>query len=221
MKFSEQLRQKVDAIWEASFEHPFVKGVADGSLPIECFKHYLKQDSFYLSKFAQAQAIGAAKANDFYTTSQMAHHAKSSYEAEHALHEQFARDLDLSKDGVIHNEDPAPTAVAYTNHILAASYKGSLGDVIAALLPCYWLYYEIGEKYKGSKPGHPIYQKWIDTYGDEWFATLVKEQIDRLDDLAERASEEDRKRMEKIFVTSSKYEYMFWEMSYTLEDWPV
>ena len=151
----------------------------------------------------------------------MAHHAKSTYDAEHMLHEAFAKDLELSDGGIINVENPAPTAVAYTNHILACSYKGSLGEIIAALLPCYWLYYEIGEKFKGSKPGHPIYQKWIDTYGDEWFATLVKEQIDRLDELAEKASEEERQRMESIFLTSSRYEYMFWEMSYTLEEWPV
>ncbi|MDG5787927.1 thiaminase II [Evansella sp. AB-P1] len=221
MKFSQQLRQKVDAIWEASFEHPFVKGVADGSLPLECFTYYVKQDSFYLSKFAQAQSIGAAKALDFYTTGQMAHHAKSTFDAEHMLHEGFAKELGISVDGKIENEDPAPTAVAYTNHILAASYKGSLGEVIAAILPCYWLYWEIGEKYKGSTPGVPIYQKWIDTYGDEWFETLVNEQIDRLDAWAEQASEAEKKRMESIFIKSSKYEYMFWEMSYTLEKWPV
>lgn len=222
MKFSEQLREKVDSIWNASFEHPFVKGVADGSLPIECFAYYVKQDSFYLSRFAQAQSIGAAKALDFKTTSQMAHHAKSTFDAEHMLHEGFSKDLGLTKNKEGHMADePAPTAVAYTNHLLSVAYKGTLADTIAVILPCYWLYWEIGEKYKGSTPGHPVYQKWIDTYGDEWFETLVKEQINRLDELAEKASEEDKKRMESIFITSSRYEYMFWEMAYNLEEWPV
>ncbi|WP_100405812.1 thiaminase II [Bacillus solitudinis] len=223
MKFSEQVRKKVDSIWEASFQHPFVKGVAEGTLPLECFAYYVQQDSFYLSKFAQVQAIGAAKSEDFQTTAQMAFHAKSTFDAEHMLHEGFAKDLDLKKNeqGHMVAGEPAPTAVAYTNHLFSVSYKGSLGDVIAAILPCYWLYWEIGEKYKGSKPGHPVYQKWIDTYGDEWFEKLVKEQINRLDELAEKASDAQRQRMEEIFVTSSRYEYMFWEMAYTLETWPV
>ncbi|MEC2078533.1 thiaminase II [Metabacillus fastidiosus] len=221
MKFSEYLRKKVEPIWDASFQHPFVTGVADGSLPLECFSYYVQQDSFYLSCFAQVQSIGAAKSLDFYTTSRMAFHAKSSYDAEHLLHEQFAKELGLSKDGVIVVEEPAPTALAYTNHLFSVAYKGSLGEVIAAILPCYWLYYEIGEKYKGSTPGVPIYQKWIDAYGDEWFETLVVEQINRLDEWAEKASEDEKKRMESIFITSSKYEYMFWEMAYTIEKWPI
>ncbi|WP_062046967.1 thiaminase II [Bacillus sp. JCM 19034] len=221
MKFSEHLRKQVDSIWKASFEHPFVTGVADGTLPLEAFKHYVKQDSYYLSKYAQVQSIGAAKANDFYTTSRMALHAKSTYDAEHMLHEGFAKELGLSNDGQIIVENPAPTAVAYTNHLFASAYKGTLGDVIAAILPCYWLYWEIGEKFKGAKPGVAIYQKWIDTYGDEWFGNLVKEQIDRIDELASRASDEEKKRMEDIFIKSSKYEYMFWQMAYTLEEWPV
>ncbi|WP_017727759.1 thiaminase II [Halalkalibacterium ligniniphilum] len=221
MKFSEYLRQKVDSIWEASFQHPFVKGVADGSLPLECFSYYVQQDSFYLSQFAQVQSLGAAKALDFHTTSRMAFHAKSTYDAEHLLHEGFAKELGISKEGTIVVDEPAPTAIAYTNHMFSVSYKGTLGDVIAAILPCYWLYWEIGEKYKDSKPGVPIYQKWIDTYGDEWFESLVKEQIDRLDKWADKASEAEKQRMESIFITSSKYEYMFWEMAYTLEKWPV
>ncbi|WP_026671969.1 thiaminase II [Alkalihalobacterium bogoriense] len=221
MKFSEHLRKKVDSIWEGSFSHPFVTGVADGSLPIECFRYYVQQDSYYLSKFAQVQSIGAAKAKDFYTTSRMAYHATTSYEAEHMLHEGFAKELGISKDGVIVVDNPAPTALAYTNHLFSAAYKGSLGDVLAAILPCYWLYWEIGEKFKGSSPGVPIYQKWIDTYGNEWFGSLVKEQIERMDAYAEQASEEEKRQMESIFITSSKYEYMFWEMAYTLEDWPI
>ncbi|GAE30563.1 thiaminase II [Halalkalibacter hemicellulosilyticus] len=221
MKFSEHLRKQVDSIWNASFEHPFVTGVADGSLSLDAFKHYVKQDSYYLSKFAQVQSIGAAKALDFYTTSRMAFHAKSTFDAEHMLHEGFAKELGLSEEGHITVENPAPTAVAYTNHLFASAYKGTLGDVIAAILPCYWLYWEIGEKFKGAKPGVAIYQKWIDTYGDEWFGDLVQEQINRLDDWASKASDGEKKRMEEIFVTSSKYEYMFWEMAYTLEEWPV
>lgn len=221
MKFSEQLRKKVDPIWEASFQHPFVTGVADGSLPIECFSYYVQQDSYYLSKFAQVQSIGAAKALDFHTTARMAFHAKSSYDAEHMLHEGFAKELGLSKDGVIVVDNPAPTALAYTNHLFSVAYKGTLGEVIAAILPCYWLYWEIGEKYKGATPDVPIYQKWINTYGDEWFGSLVKEQIERIDEWADKASDEEKARMEAIFVTSSKYEYMFWEMAYRLEDWPI
>lgn len=218
--FSQQLREKADAIWEASFTHPFVTGIADGSLPLDRFRFYVMQDAFYLSKFAQVQALGAAKASDLYTMGRMAFHAQSTYNAELALHEGFAEDLGITEaDKEIFQ--PAPTAYAYTTHMMSVAYTGTLGEIIAAILPCYWLYMEIGERFKGATPAEPIYQKWVNTYGDEWFGELVREQIERLDALAAVAPEEERKRMEQHFLISSQYEYLFWEMAYRKETWPV
>ena len=101
------------------------------------------------------------------------------------------------------------------------AYEGHLGDIIAAILPCYWLYYEIGERLKECQPEEPIYNEWISAYGSDWFRTLVEEQITRLDTIAEKVTEADRKRMKQHFIISSQYEYSFWEMAYTLEKWPV
>ena len=98
-----------------------------------------------------------------------------------------------------------------------AAYEGHLGDTIAAILPCYWLYYEIGERLKECQPEEPIYNEWISAYGSDWFRTLVEEQITRLDTIAEKVTEADRKRMKQHFIISSQYEYSFWEMAYTLE----
>lgn len=218
--FSQEVREKADPIWQASFRHPFVTGVADGTLPLDRFKFYVMQDSFYLSKFAQVQALGAAKAPDLFTSCRMAFHAKSTYDAEMALHEGFAVDLGITEEEKA-NFQAAPTAYAYTTHLMAAAYNGGLGDIIAAILPCYWLYLEIGEKFKGANPEEPIYQKWIATYGGDWFEELVREQIERVDQLAESASEAERKRMEQHFLISSQYEYSFWEMAYCKETWPV
>ncbi|PTN42318.1 thiaminase II, partial [Bacillus thuringiensis] len=112
-------------------------------------------------------------------------------------------------------------AYAYTSHMYRAGYEGHLGDIIAAILPCYWLYYEIGERLKECQPEEPIYNEWISAYGSDWFRTLVEEQITRLDTIAEKVTEADRKRMKQHFIISSQYEYSFWEMAYTLEKWPV
>ncbi|GAX90129.1 thiaminase II [Effusibacillus lacus] len=218
--FSGYLREKADAIWQASFQHPFVTGVADGTLPLDRFKFYVMQDAFYLSRFAQVQALGAAKAPDLYTSGRMAFHAQTTYNAELALHEGFAADLGITDEDKAQFQ-PAPTAYAYTTHMLSVAYTGTLGEIIAAILPCYWLYLEIGERFKGAKPAEPIYQKWIDAYGGDWFAELVREQIARLDSLAAYATEEERRKMEQHFLISSQYEYSFWEMAYRKETWPV
>ncbi|MED4604291.1 thiaminase II [Paenibacillus validus] len=220
MKFSEQLRAAVDTSWNASFEHPFVRGIGDGTLPLDCFRHYVLNDAYYLSQFARVQALGAAKAGDLYTVNRMAVHAQGTYGAELSLHEKFAKLLGITEEEHAAFE-PAPTAYAYTSHMLRAAYSGSLGDIVAAILPCYWLYYEIGERLQSCTPDEPIYREWIAAYGGEWFRELVEEQIARLDELAEQASEADRERMKRHFVISSRYEYMFWEMAYDKEAWPI
>ncbi|MBM6617745.1 thiaminase II [Bacillus suaedaesalsae] len=219
MKFSEQLRKEVNEIWEASFNHPFVTRLANGSLPVGCFRYYVLQDSYYLQQFARVQAIGAAKARDLHTTARMAAHAQGTSEAELSLHENFSKRLGITEEEKAAFK-PAPSAYAYTSHLYRAA-DGHLGHIIAALLPCYWLYYEIGERLKGSVPEEPIYQEWIAAYGADWFRTLVEEQINRLDEIAKNVTEEDRNVMREHFWISSQYEYSFWEMAFRLEEWPV
>ena len=99
---------------------------------------------------------------------------------------------------------------------------GHLGDVIAAILPCYWLYYEIGERLKGCHQ-KPIYKEWITAYGGDWFRTLVEEQINRIDEIAKKVTEEDKLRMKEHFILFLvvNMNTPFWEMAYRLETWPV
>ncbi|WP_420889893.1 thiaminase II [Geobacillus kaustophilus] len=172
MSFAKQLRQAADPIWQASFRHPFVQELGQGTLAREKFRYYVMQDAYYLRHFARVQAIGAAKSPDLATTARLAHHAQSTCEAELSLHETFAELLGITEEeraAFI----PAPTAYAYTSHMYRAAYEGHLGDVIAAILPCYWLYYEIGERLKMCRPNDPIYEKWIGTYSSDWFRSLV------------------------------------------------
>lgn len=219
LKFSTYVRKEADPIWEASFNHPFVKGIGDGTLPIDNFRYYVMQDSYYLESFARVQSLGGAKADSLEVTNRMAIHAQGTYEAEMELHRTFSKLLNISKEE-LQNFKPAPTAYAYSSHMFRSAQFGHLGDIIATLLPCYWLYYEVGERLKDKSPNEPIYKEWIKTYGSEWFKELVDEQINRLDEIAEKVTDLDRKRMEEQFMISSQYEYLFWEMAYTLEKWP-
>ncbi|MRG86152.1 thiaminase II [Salinibacillus xinjiangensis] len=220
MKFSQLVKEEAKAYWESSFNHPFVKGIGDGTLPLENFRYYVMQDSYYLSHFARVQSIGAAKAKKLETTNRMAAHAQGTYQAEMGLHETFSKLLGITKEEQ-ESFKPSPTAYAYTSHLYRAAYNGHLGDIIAAILPCYWLYYDIGERLKDSKPDEPIYQEWISAYGGDWFKALVEEQIDRLDEIAEQVTEQDRLQMKEHFLISSSYEYLFWEMASQKESWPL
>lgn len=218
--FTEELRKKADQIWESNLNHPFVEGIANGNLPLENFKYYVLQDSYYLSHFARIQALGAARAEDLFTTSRLAAHAQGTNEAELALHEKFIKQLYVTEEELAAFE-PAPTAYHYTSHLYRVAASGSLGEIIAAILPCYWIYHEIGERFEGAQPKEKIYKEWIAAYGGEWFGQLVQEQINRLDDLAMNASNSERKKMTQHFLLSCQYEYLFWEMAYSLEKWPT
>ncbi|WP_137789467.1 thiaminase II [Bacillus sp. E(2018)] len=218
--FTDILRERAASIWEANLQHPFVKGIADGDLSLERFRYYVLQDSYYLSHFARIQAMGAARAEDLYTTSRMAAHAQGTNDAELGLHETFMKQLGVTEEELADFE-PAPTAYHYTSHLYRVAESGSLGEIIAAILPCYWIYQEIGETFKGATPQDPIYQEWIAAYGGEWFTELVQEQIDRLNQLAEKASDHEKNKMIQHFLISCQYEYSFWEMAYTLEKWPI
>lgn len=123
MTFSAQIRQAVEPIWAASMEHPFVKGIGDGTLPLENFRFYIQQDSYYLTSFAKILALGAAKAPDIETTNQFADFAKHTYSAEIGLHEQFSKRLGITAE---EKElfKPAPTTYAYTSHLYRAGHAG-------------------------------------------------------------------------------------------------
>ncbi|MBD1381886.1 thiaminase II [Metabacillus arenae] len=218
--FAEKCRIHSNKWWQESFNHPFVKGIGDGTLSLEAFKYYVLQDSYYLSNFAKVQSYAGAMADDLHTTNRMAAHAQGTYEAELSLHREFSELLGISKEEVEQFE-PSPTAYAYTSHMYRSVLSGKIGEVIAALLPCYWLYLEVGEHLKTCTPSEPIFQQWIAAYNGDWFRELVEEQIQRLNELAEAASEKERRRMMDNFYKSSYYEYQFWQMAYTQETWKL
>lgn len=216
--FTQLIRQEANEIWEANFNHPFVQGIAKGTLSLESFKYYIMQDSYYLSHFARIQAIGASRAEDLSITAKMAAHAQGTYQAELGLHESFMGQLGVTKED-LKSFEPAPTAYAYTSHLYRVAASGSLGEIIAAILPCYWIYHEIGELLRNAAPETPVYQEWIAAYGSDWFTELVNEQINLLDALAEKASDHEKEKMKQHFLISCHYELQFWEMAFTLEGW--
>ncbi|WP_039044546.1 thiaminase II [Sporosarcina sp. ZBG7A] len=220
MTFCEEVRELCNESWEASFNHPFVQHLAAGTLPEDIFRFYVLQDSYYLKHFAKVHALAAVQAKDLATTQRFAQHAEETCGAEISLHEGFFELLDVT-DEVLNSFEAAPTAYAYTSHLYRTAMNGDIADTLAALLPCYWLYYEIGERLKNATPNHPIYDKWIATYGSEWFEEATREQINRMNELADSVSLEKREELKAHFVKSSHYELQFWEMAWTQQKWAV
>lgn len=218
MKFTDELREATRNSWEQSLNHPFVKGIANGDLPLETFKNYILQDIYYLKHYAKAHALAAAQTDDFTLTAMLAEKARSTAEAELEIHEEHAEILHIT-DEEMQNFKPAPTAYSYTSHLYRATQTGRLAHSIAAMLPCYWLYADIGVKYKDARPEEQLYINWLEMYASDWFQDATVEMIDLLDALVENETEAEKEKIKEQFIIAKEFELAFWEMSYTHEKW--
>jgi thiaminase/transcriptional activator TenA len=218
--FHDVLKQAAQPIWDAILAHPFLKELGEGSLPHDRFLYFIRQDYLYLFDFARVLCVGGSKAEDLDTLEMFAKHAANAVAVERAMHTEFAQRLGVSLEALQHTQR-TPTTQAYTRHLLAVAREGTLGEIVAAVLPCYWIYWEVGLHLAKCQPADAIYQAWIKAYGAEAFAALVQQQLNLVDRLGMRAPAHERERMAEHFTLSSRYEYLFWDDAYHLTAWPV
>ena len=188
---------------------------------MERFTYFILQDYVYLLDFAQVLCQGGAKSPDLETLELFCRHALGAVEVERSFHASFGKSLGLSR-GQLDGVTKGPTTEAYINHLQTVARSGTLAELVAAVLPCYWIYGEVGRRLYKNRPAKPkIYRQWIETYASEGFWQPVREQIQLMDRLGNGASRREKKRMARNFILSSRYEFMFWEQAYRLEQWPV
>ncbi|GAA1462619.1 thiaminase II [Nocardiopsis exhalans] len=201
-------RDAIDAL-------PFVRGIGDGSLSRERFDYYMTQDALYLRGYARALASAASQAQ---TSDEIAFFAKAAHGAivvESSLHEGTV--------GSVGEEvRPSPTCTAYTSYVLSLAHTQGYPELVAGILPCFWIYTDVGERLTakaGDLTEHP-YGEWIATYGDEEFARSTEQVKAIADRLAEGAGEATVARMREAFVRATAYEWMFWDAAWRQETWP-
>lgn len=214
------LWQAITGIYAEILAHPFVTGLTDGSLPREAFRFYVVQDAHYLREYARALAVCAAKAPAEADIEMFAEHAAGALAVERALHDSFFADFGMSP-GQVAATPMAPTNRAYTSYLLATAYGGSFAEALGAVLPCYWIYWEVGKELIQRGSPDPLSQRWIDTYGGEEFAAVVRQVLALTDRIGAELPDAERARARAHFVLTSRYEWMFWDMAWRQEPWPV
>ncbi|GGH87447.1 thiaminase/transcriptional activator TenA [Pullulanibacillus pueri] len=220
MLFSEQLRHEGNPIFEAIFQHPFVQGIATGELHKEQLIHYVKQDYEYLNTFMRVYGLAISKSSSRKDIELFNSQITFVLNSESHPHHNFCRMADVSYEE-LQGFPMAPTAHHYTHHLMTVAHEGTLAEIISALLPCPWTYMDIGQRLLhevSPKPDHPFYE-WITFYGQT--GHINDQFCKRLDALAQTATKEERQRMLDHFLISCQLEYKFWDMAYTLEEWPV
>ena len=218
MKTSERLYNCIKEIWDSYNSHPFVKGISDGTLPIESFRFYMIQDHLYLMQYAKVFALGVIKAREEKYMRAFAKMIDEILNTENAVHQNYLRKLGISADD-IKNAKMSLANESYTNYMISVGLKEGRAEIAVAVLACSWSYKLIGDFMK-TIPGcenHEFYGYWIKSYSSAEYAESNDIIIDMVDSLTENYSEEELLNLEKIITVCSKYEYMFWDMSYKME----
>jgi len=210
----------IEPIYEQILGHPFLAGLADGTLAVERFRHYAVQDALYLRDFARALSIAAARSPDDMALTMFAEHALGAMTVERSLHEGVFVEFGLTREDV--GRTPmAPTTLAYTSWLLRIAYTGDYAQLLGALLPCYWIYHEGGQSLLARGSSNPLYDRWIATYGGEAFGAVVDAVRTLVDRVGAQLTRAQRAAAHDCFGTASRYEWLFWQMGWTLERWPI
>jgi thiaminase/transcriptional activator TenA len=210
------VREKTDFILEEIKVHPFITMLIKGTLPKEVFQYYINQDSLYLAEYKKVLLLLSVKCTDpedalFFLTS-----ATGIIDVENELHHTFIDDGNFTNEA-------SPSCELYTSYLARIVNNHSIEEGLAAVLPCFTIYKEIGDyilAHQSNKKDNP-YQGWIDTYGGEDFENSVNKAVEITNRFAQNASDERLKEMELAFEKTSKLEWMFWESAYKKEEWKI
>ncbi|MGL1830437.1 UNVERIFIED_CONTAM: thiaminase II [Acinetobacter sp. HSTU-ASm16] len=218
MSFTQLLWQKNTALYEQILNLPFNQELAAGTLAPEAFCHYVIQDAHYLLAYGRALAVAAAKAYDADDVMQFSEAAKIAIVVERSLHNDFMTAFNVSKETF----ESTPLTLAchhYTSFLTATAWSESYPVVLAALLPCFWIYAEVGRTIVSqSVPNNP-YQAWIDTYAGEEFHTAVRNVIATVDKVAARCDADTLEKMHAAYTMGAKLEWLFWDSAYQQQQW--
>ena len=212
--FFADLREAAGDAWRHYVEHPFVRGLGDGTLPEAAFRHYLIQDYLFLIQFARAYGLAAYKADTLAEIREASAGLKALVEVEMDLHRAYCADWGIAEDALEAVEADGAT-LAYTAYVLERGLAGDLLDLRVALAPCVIGYGEIGARLAADPAtrtdGNP-YGPWIEMYAGNDYQALVQAEEEALDGLAARRGGSARfAQLAATFRTATRLEAAFWQ----------
>ena len=174
-------------LWEAGepwyqhiVGHPFMVELVHGSLPLSRFSYYLVQDFHFLQVAARAFHVAASKAQNDAWILAFNQCSTDVLMLERSLHEGFFQELKLSIAGV-RGTPIAPTNEAYANSLLMVSNQETFPEALASLLPCFWLYRNLGQAVLSQNAGYPLFRRWAEFYGGEAYDEMIEQLLELVD----------------------------------------
>lgn len=222
MSFCESLRADCADLWESLHEHPFLREMATGTLPLDTFRFFVEQDlHFFLPDLARAVALGAATARDEREMRHFAEELVAVVERENEnnrlLLERLVAMGAADRGGSL---APGPANVAYAGFIVSTASRGGPLEIMTVLLPCTWSYADIAVRLKDEIVEHPVYSEWVGFLAGDEYVELIASRRRTLDELAAETDDAHRERLLDIFRMATRLEHQFWDMAYRCEQWP-
>lgn len=193
--------------WHQILDLPFVRALGDGTLDEDLFAFYLDQDALYLRDYSRALATLSARAD---TAEAQVHWAAGAHEAiaaESQLHEGWL--ANRARLG-----GPSPITMGYTNFLRASAAGDDYVVGAAAILPCYWLYEEVGAVLSSQNHADHPYAEWLSMYGGEEFAADVARSLAEVERAFETASPAQRVRAARAYLSACVYEREFFDQAH-------
>ena len=218
--FSSDAWARNTTLYDRILNLPFNIELTEGRLGLEAFRHYIVQDAKYLIAFAQALAVASARADDPDQIVLFAAAAQEAVVVERALHADYFRLFGID-EATVASTQMSPACHHYTSFLLATGFREPLPVHVAALLPCFWIYREVGHHIHRVSASDNPYRAWIDTYAGDEFAAAVDAIIAATDAVAASVSAAQAEAMHAAFTRAMQLEWLFWDSAYRLERWPV
>ena len=222
MSYTNDIELRSTKLRQSILKHPFITGIGDGTLDVESFKFYIRQDYLYLIDYSRVLAMASARSTDLDAMGWFANLLNETLNHEMELHRSYCAQFGISREE-LEETNVAPTTLAYTRFLLTLAYHHPYPELIAGLLPCQWGYWEIGDTLNraGLPQNAPLYQQWIEMYASPNFRDLAFWIRNLTDKLAATQDRETLTKMESVYRLSLSYEYSFWDMSHKKETWSI
>jgi thiaminase (transcriptional activator TenA) len=216
----ERLRNDCAELWEKLHAHPFIQGLADGTLPPDSFRFYIEQNLQYLLEYARAMALAAGRAGDVETMRIFSADLTNIVEVEIPENrELLARVLELGARDLKGSEGMAPATVTYTGFLVETAATSRPVEVMATIVPCAWSYGEIAARRREQIVEHPVYAEWVRFFASPDYAGVVERMQADFEWLV-ACDDVELERLSFLFTTGVRLERGFWDMAYAREHWP-
>ena len=220
MTTTQRLLAATEDIWAEYHTHPFVRGIADGTLGEEKFRYYMVQDYLYLIDYAKVFAIGVAKARDPETMRLFAGYVHQILDGEMDIHKGYMQRLGIPLEEA-ERASVALDNLSYTSYMLRVAYEEGPAEIAAAILSCALSYESIAKEIVARDPAaadHPFYGEWVASYASEEYAAANAVLVELTERLTKDYSQAQLEHLTEIFIACSRYEGAFWDMAWEMRN---